>query len=218
MGWGIATSPKSPLSVPEWTCCFFQTPLALPTSLQMCTHVLVQLCMKAWASIEEHSSVFGTKVWRAGACLSSAQRHGMPSRALWAVEPKPQNKPGKPFPVWRQWDQAGHLLSKHRQSQARGLRLEGCEGAGATRWRCDYRDPQSCVYFGWVICLSAGYFNLILLVFVIPDYLCFPELLACMSLRKLAGAGLRGIGWADIEGKGWGNGQGPWCNACLVKL
>lgn len=131
-------------------------------------------------------------------------------------EPKPQNKPGKPFPVWGQWDQAGHLLSKHRQSQARGLRLEGCDGAGATRWRCDYRDPQSCVYFGWVICLSAGYFNLILLVFVIPDYLCFPELLACMSLRKLAGAGLRGIGWADIEGKGWGNGQGPWCNGAML--
>lgn len=56
--------------------------------------------------------------------------------------------------------------------------------------------------FWWVICLSAGYFNLILLVFVIPDYLYFPELAVCMPWRKLARADLGGICSADIEGKG----------------
>lgn len=206
----------------------FQTPLALPTSsLHMCLHILVQLCVKVWGSIEEHSCVYGTpglEGWSLFEQCSEAwdALQGTLSCGVYGFsEPKPQNKPGKPFPARGQWDQTGHLLSKHRQSQARGAEAGGCEGAGATRWRCDYRDPhraQSCVYFGWVICLSAGYFNLIFLVFVIPDYLCFPELLACMSLRKLAGAGLRGIGWAVIEGKGWGDGQGPWCNACLVKL
>lgn len=55
----------------------------------------------------------------------------MPSRALLAMasiafsEPKPQNKPGKPFPVWGQWNKTGQLLSKHRQTQARGVEAGG---------------------------------------------------------------------------------------------
>lgn len=72
----------------------------------------------------------------------------MPSRSLLAMGPiafselKPQNKPGKPFPVWGEWNRPGHLLSKHRQTHAGGVKAGGDEGPGATRWRCDYRDPH----------------------------------------------------------------------------